>query len=137
MRNVKFRAWLVDEMVDDPIIYGVKGDQLAVGAALNEGLDNFFEDGEGKYVLMQWTGLNDKNGKLIYEGDIVRVYGNWTDSLTKQPVKIQEKVVEWDKEGCWYPFGGHDLGWNDLLVEVIGNIYENPDLLETNNTRKG
>ena len=71
------------------------------------------------YVLEQCTGLKDKNGKLIYEGDIVLVEDN------KCP-------IEWESENARYNVVGYGeiayLNYND--IEVIGNIHENPELLE-------
>jgi uncharacterized phage protein (TIGR01671 family) len=70
-------------------------------------------------VLMQYTGLKDKNGVEIYEGDIVRFLDiDGVDSVTE---------VEF-REGGFYPFAPDFIHWCN--VEVIGNIYENPELLE-------
>jgi uncharacterized phage protein (TIGR01671 family) len=86
------------------------------------------EDGQlntsGKYIIEQCTGIKEKNGDLIYEGDIVEFDGDFHGDIA------------WDEDaGCWairttentiYTFDnlyGYEL-------EVIGNIHENTDLLE-------
>jgi len=75
----------------------------------------------GDCELMQYTGLKDKNGKEIYEGDIVRFWD--VDGIAFST------VVKWDKELARFLFYDGDEGFtaypeNDY--EVIGNIHENP-----------
>jgi hypothetical protein len=80
---------------------------------------------EGEHVvlddmtLMQYTGLKDKNGKEIFEGDVT------TSEIGDEPMA----VVFW--EGCfchkWPDGNGHIF--NPKNIEIIGNIYENPELL--------
>ena len=73
--------------------------------------------GEYDAVLMQYTGLKDKNGKEIYEGDIIK-YDN------KEIYKI-----EWNYEICgWHPMIRLSNPYSDYF-EILGNIYENPELL--------
>ena len=83
---------------------------------------------DNRFVLMQCTGLKDKNGKLIYEGDILKVKGKQTDETTG--------FVEYEED-----FAGFQLNVNSNNIymgfdylpenerEIIGNIYENPDLI--------
>ena len=72
-------------------------------------------------IFMQYTGLKDKNGKGIYEGDIVRQ----TSLLQSRRTTID--VIEWERDGFVMLNGGR-IGRENRL-EVIGNIYENPELL--------
>lgn len=79
--------------------------------------------------LMQYTGFKDKNGREIYEGDIIRIYN---DEINEEDSWIDEVS---------YHMGGFFSGDEDLLgnvhfrAKVIGNIYENPELLENASTR--
>lgn len=76
-------------------------------------------------VLMQFTGLLDKNGKEIYEGDLVRAHYPSLDTLEThqicQVVYAEPEFVMINGEGDDLSLGGE--------VEIVGNIYENPELL--------
>lgn len=124
-REIKFRLWdkKNQQMIDCD---GLK----AIGIfALQEGLspeDFLILPTTDDIILMQFTGLHDKNGKEIYEGDIV-------NCIDTNPAIFEVKFIE----------GGFCCTSNNILpfdinsfypsigcrIEVIGNIYENPELM--------
>ena len=113
-RPIKFRVW------DKRETKGMSTKNMLYDAQLHH-LWQDFVDYPG-YELMQYTGLTDKNGKEIYEGDIIHLkFGELNANL----------VVKWDKYmGLKY----HNGGWTSLVHvdthgEVIGNIFEHENLL--------
>ena len=128
MREIKFRAWNCETKRYDPCFYLLsEGDGIIneiIGIEDDNGNEQLIEHGE--VILQQFTGLKDKDGREIYEGDIVFI----DDSIGK---------IGWNNEAlcfCIY-FLMEDGGFDDERlcdyikdIEVIGNIYENPDLLE-------
>lgn len=98
-------------------------------------INRFFNNEEAlkrRFVLMQSTGLKDKNGKLIYEGDVVN--GTCGVYWGKMIVKFNENEAKFymyriDKRYTDLHFHGKNQEDN-FELEVIGNIYENPELLE-------
>lgn len=116
MREIKFRAWHNGEMMYDVDLYSGKYKDDAYG----------YGDGDvhDDAPVMQYTGLKDKNGVEIYEGDVVSI-GN--GELIEEIKWIKEK--QWMRGEC--PFSGfvnHDAIYKSG-VQVIGNIYENPELI--------
>ena len=81
------------------------------------------------FIVEQCTGLKDKNGKLIYEGDILGgIYGGfikWCDNCKSFAMFFEEHCFSCNGDILWF-----EIVEKDGEIEVIGNIHENPDLLE-------
>ena len=121
-REIKFRLWNTETKV-------MYADSGISSIGINEGIKKATMC---NYELMQYTGLKDKNGVEIYEGDIVEYDGH-----------TRAKVIF--KSGCFIGYDGYatssdeayllleadstPFNGDEFELEVIGNIYENPDLL--------
>ena len=129
-REIKFRAWHKD------LKKMFKIGQIT----LEEGTWNFEPNDRGfigmsipyqpSFVLMQYTGLHDKNGKEIYEGD--NVYCQTKYGKAKAIIKfIDGKFVAYWNSALTHPENGHHIACYEInkRFEVIGNIYDNPELL--------
>lgn len=120
MREIKFRAW---DTENKTWTFATLGD-LICGACTKKG-DKPLSG--AKQVWEQYTGLKDSNGKEIYEGDILQDESNDT-----AVVIWREHHAEWCIK--WIHMGREDslsrcMEWGHLN-EIIGNIHENPELLE-------
>lgn len=119
-REIKFRVWdiknkemlKVQELDFEPTFYGGK-----IAIRLDQYNDYFDTE---DMILMQYTGIDDKNGKEIYEGDIVK-YENMTGKIMffngSFIMSNFEETEEWE------------LGVINEELEIMGNIYDNPELI--------
>ena len=126
MREIKFRAWDKEneKMMKVSSLY-LENKEISVK---ENGTFRLFRMQD----LMQYTGVKDKNGKEIYEGDIVLVELSGTSTQYKTVVKIKEGAFIAsliDGEDYIYIF---NRGFDSNDFEILGNVYENPELLEEN-----
>ena len=123
----EFRAWTDEGKVMYYDVYPFKNDTLL----LSYDEIAFDEVPASDFILMQSTGLLDKNGKEIYEGDIVK-YEAGCNTVTEEVVYDKNFAGFGVKDAdavIIFTFGelAEDIGLHSL--EVIGNIYENPELV--------
>ena len=131
-REIKFRAWdtkdkemiyKADHAYDCGAWYDVYIDVSCFGEILDD----------ERYIVEQYTGLEDDNDKEIYEGDII----SETSDLGEDFDYHFEYIVYWNEDNlCWSVKCIDGYSWHEDLweinssIKVIGNIHENPELLE-------
>lgn len=123
MQTIEFRAWDINRkemiIIDDLYFFEEEG--------IHEIVDGIAIGHHAEYKIMQFTGLKDKNGKKIFEGDLFY----WHDTLRKVVYREDKAAFMAKREQGKTNNGIYFYMWNlqDLLdqVEVIGNIYENEE----------
>ena len=137
MRDIKFRWFVEDEFVytdkiteyDFDCFITIENGEICLNC--ESGDDDFigmkYDKADNK-TRGQFTGLKDVNGVEIYEGDIVkRTYSVWPNKKTFSVVLVAELSCSTFDDDIG---GGQDYEENTLKLEVIGNIHQNPELLE-------
>lgn len=143
MREIKFKAWLKKEQKMATYISHIKsgGDGIwEISVPFDESGIHHYRIDMDEAILMQYTGLKDKNGKEIYEGDIVcwvtDVVVDSEGGFNRTEPEGQIGKVEFSNGAFWvngkefefYSYGEQNFLWSEL--QVIGNVYENSDLLK-------
>jgi hypothetical protein len=124
-RELKFRAWdNAEKVMKDPFTLHDIAAGYDCGWRVDQDLPivtEQYDDDDPETIIMQYTGLKDKNGKEIYEGDFIK-YGDlvvrimWDDfECAIVPITSNHRVLVWELAQS---------------SEVIGNVFENPELLE-------
>lgn len=150
MREIKFRAWQITHKYMTFDISMVQS---------NDGVVSCFYYGDAEdgismredWDVMQYTGLKDKNGKEIYEGDIIEIL---TDTGRKEMFTVKWGIHRRSMASGYtvdipsfsfvntdgfpsFPIVDNYAGKHDLeIIEVIGNIYQNPQLINTSPSSK-
>lgn len=120
-REIKFRFWDIKEFLFIP------------WESINsEYLYDYLSKDEGIVIPQQYTGLKDKNGVEVYEGDVVKHFDH--SELIREVIFMKGSFGYWTGEEFISYASNYHFEWLDLhkseKIEVIGNIHENPELLD-------
>jgi uncharacterized phage protein (TIGR01671 family) len=136
-REIKFRTWNPDDKrMEYPLVFAICSNGKLQPLIKCSDNNRAYKD----YPLMQYTGLKDKNGKEIYEGDIVNI--GIINGSGKLPYdgKEKERIVQviWSEFRSSFAIKFNENANTDLFnyarngkeFEIIGNIFENPELIQ-------
>jgi uncharacterized phage protein (TIGR01671 family) len=122
----KLRAW---DKQDERMSYG---EVEYFDDSINYRFDHFCTGADEDVEFMQSTGLKDKNGVKIYEGDVINCRNSFRNPMTGSGSLSINRDFKIIFENGEFKAKGFDIRLKNILSysEVIGNVYENPELLE-------
>lgn len=132
MREIKFRAWKhvnTPEMFNDVQVIDFKSGIAHLGYSLSSFTERTDKERLDNLILMQYTGLKDKNGVEIYEGDVLSEGYVVTFIDASEPENLGMDIGFYGQRDNFESWFTLEVGFPH---EVIGNIYENPELLGDN-----
>lgn len=123
-REIKFRAW--------DIVKKKMCNKLTIDYCNEYGFNNAYHEDDSGFgdipILMQFTGLKDKNEKEIYEGDIVKTRWIEDDKIYTGKVIFKDGCFRLYVERFFVPVFDSEYSSYIRELEILGNIYENPEL---------
>jgi uncharacterized phage protein (TIGR01671 family) len=129
-REIKFKVW---HKKDKKFWQGADLDEINLMGGIIDLTTNFRcqcgENNSDNFVLLQFTGLKDKNGREIYEGDILDHYGMPND-YPKYSVIFKDGCFRLKERGEWNYVDPDTLDYWAERDTIIGNVFENPKLLK-------
>ena len=133
MRSLKYKAYIKEyDKVIDVDRLGLNWDgsvqEIIVSEKELEGKDEWTDLQAGEFELLEYTGYKDKNGREIYEGDIVRI------TLTQTQEARKGEVIYYAGNACFLVETANEeyftfMSCDICGIEVLGNKYENKELM--------